>query len=119
MKKEQNNQEPQNPALRVGAVSSSCNTLHLNLHKKWFDMILSGEKKEEYREMKTFWNKVFLTKKFNTITFSNGYSKNRRQFVIELKGVQNGLGIESWGAPLGKRVYILKLGAVLSKNNYC
>ena len=26
-------------------------TLHLNLKKQWFDMILSGEKKEEYREL--------------------------------------------------------------------
>jgi len=30
-------------------------TLHLTLKKKWFDMILSGEKKEEYREIKEFW----------------------------------------------------------------
>lgn len=30
-------------------------TLHLNLKKKWFDMILSGEKKEEYRDIKGFW----------------------------------------------------------------
>lgn len=27
-------------------------TLHLVLKKRWFDMILSGEKKEEYREIK-------------------------------------------------------------------
>lgn len=31
------------------------NTLHLNVTKKWFDMLLSGEKKEEYREIKKFW----------------------------------------------------------------
>lgn len=29
--------------------------LHLTLKKKWFDMIASGEKKEEYREIKPFW----------------------------------------------------------------
>lgn len=32
-------------------------TLHLTLKKKWFDMILSGKKKEEYREIKQYWNK--------------------------------------------------------------
>jgi len=32
-------------------------TLHLNLKRKWFDMILSGEKKEEYREIKDYWVK--------------------------------------------------------------
>ena len=30
-------------------------TLHLNLKKKWFDMIASGNKKEEYREVKDYW----------------------------------------------------------------
>jgi len=30
-------------------------TLHLNLIKKWYDMILSGEKKEEYREITDYW----------------------------------------------------------------
>jgi hypothetical protein len=30
-------------------------TLHLTLKKKWFDMIASGEKKEEYREVKPYW----------------------------------------------------------------
>ena len=105
----------------LGGVSSSCNTLHLNLHKKWFDMILSGVKKEEYREMKPYFNLKFLAsgKKYDTITFSNGYAKNRRQFVIELQAIQNGLGIENWGAPLGVRVWILKLGNFVSHNNYC
>lgn len=30
-------------------------TLHLTLKKKWFDMIASGIKKEEYREIKQHW----------------------------------------------------------------
>lgn len=29
--------------------------LHLTLKKKWFDMILSGEKTEEYRDPKEYW----------------------------------------------------------------
>ncbi len=29
--------------------------LKLQLKKKWFDMILSGEKTEEYREIKDYW----------------------------------------------------------------
>ena len=31
------------------------NILHLTLKKKWYDMIASGEKKEEYREIKPYW----------------------------------------------------------------
>jgi hypothetical protein len=36
--------------------------LHLTLKKKWFDMIASGEKKEEYREIKPFWATRLLYK---------------------------------------------------------
>lgn len=31
--------------------------LILPIKRKWFDMILSGEKKEEYRELKTYYHK--------------------------------------------------------------
>lgn len=34
--------------------------LHLNLKRRWFDMILSGEKKEEYRELHNYWMQRFL-----------------------------------------------------------
>lgn len=30
-------------------------TLHLNLKKKWFDMIASGVKTEEYRDIRAYW----------------------------------------------------------------
>lgn len=91
-------------------------TLHLVLTKQWFDMILSGEKKEEYRRIKPYWNIRLLHKSFDTVTFSHGYSKKRRQMVVEFKGLQEGLGIEKWGAPLGERVHIIKLGKLLNKN---
>lgn len=32
------------------------NLLILPTKKKWFDMVLSGEKPEEYREMKPYWD---------------------------------------------------------------
>lgn len=58
-------------------------------------MIDSGEKLEEYREIKPYWNKVFGTeqvlikrKLYNPedveIIFSNGYAKNRRQIHCDL-----------------------------------
>ena len=33
--------------------------LILPIKRKWFDMIKSGEKKEEYREIKPYWTKRF------------------------------------------------------------
>ena len=35
-------------------------TLHLVLKRKWWDMIASGEKKEEYREPKYYWYRRLL-----------------------------------------------------------
>lgn len=35
-------------------------TLHLVLKRKWWDMIASGEKTEEYREIKPYWEKRLL-----------------------------------------------------------
>ena len=39
--------------------------LILPIKKKWFDMIASGEKKEEYREIKTYWTSRFLGKELD------------------------------------------------------
>lgn len=102
------------------------NTLHLNLKRKWFDMILSGEKTEEYRDVKPYWNKrlwhlvpqKILGETYypicKTITFSNGYSKTRPQFIIEIKKVSVKTGNENWGAEKGKEYNVLKLGKILS-----
>ena len=87
--------------------------LYLTLNKKWFDMIKSGVKKEEYREIKPHWKKRLLNKSFDVIHFRNGYGKNDPQMIVEHKGMLEGLGIIEWGAPEGKKVYILKLGNIL------
>lgn len=115
-------------------------TLHLNLKKKWFDMFLTGVKKEEYRELKQFWVsrlvnllvvdhtrskshlELILTEDYDkaifnfydTITFSNGYTKDRPLFVIELKGIEIREGKAEWGAEPGKKYFVLKTGEILS-----
>jgi hypothetical protein len=78
-------------------------------------MVLSGEKREEYRELSDYWRKRF--KKANmqnvkSITFSNGYAKNRLQMIVELKFITVGQGREDWGAIPGKEYFILHLGSV-------
>lgn len=96
-------------------------TFHLNLKKKWFDMIASGEKKEEYRDNTDYWAKRLLDKhrdgiEFDTITFSNGYSRDRRQMVVEFVGLYFGEGKAEWGADPETEYYIIKLGSIVSKN---
>jgi len=83
--------------------------LHLTLKKKWFDMIMSGEKKEEYREIKPYWIKRLVSKDFDTIRFRNGYGKDAPSFDIEYKTLCRGVGNKEWGAP-DYPVYILELG---------
>lgn len=103
-------------------------------------MILSGEKKEEYRVIKPHWCQILLNrpfsfmsetpkdvlkdldacprgvfKDFDTVTFSNGYAKNRPQFVIELKSIEVGQGYPHLGAIYRKTYFILKLGKIIDK----
>lgn len=68
-------------------------TLHLNLMKQWFDQILAGTKKIEYREIKPYWTKRLFEengtpKNYDTISFRNGYSKGARTMLVEFKGVR-------------------------------
>lgn len=128
-------------------------TLHLNLKRKWFDMILSGEKKEEYRDVSYYYisrlfdfkkspmkyhktssevfayywgflgnrfksikhvlsNKFISFKQIQSITFSNGYAKDRDQFVIELISIDIGNGHPDLGAD-NEECFILKLGEII------
>jgi len=90
--------------------------LHLNLKREWFDMIQAGIKLEEYRDLSDYWKvRMVKAKAYNvkTITFSNGYAKDRDQFVIELKYITIRTGIIEWGAEKGKVYFCLHLGNII------
>lgn len=104
-------------------------TLNLTLKKKWFDMIASGEKKEEYREKKDYWidrlcdfdeclksNSYEHFKSFDTITFRNGYSKNAPTIVLECKGIRIGEAKPEWSDNWQGNVFIIKLGDIINGN---
>lgn len=111
--------------------------LKLTLKKKWFDLIKSGEKTEEYREIKPYWAnrltnfdwKDAFTQKyvclsdlkdcssdifnqFDAIQFTNGYATNSPRFTIECLGICIGVGNPEWGAP-PEHVFIIKLGKII------
>ena len=91
-------------------------TLTLTLKKKWFDMIKSDVKKEEYLEFNEYWNKRLLwTAKypierrekyngllaFDTIVFTLGYPKaddTGRRLVFKNPKIRIGEGKPEWGA---------------------
>ena len=99
--------------------------LTLIIRKKWFDMILSGRKREEYRERKPYWlkrliNKNGLTWKYlprkDAVLFYEGYRKERRAMLVEIIDIGFGTGRPDWGAEAGKTCIIIQLGKILIKS---
>lgn len=95
-------------------------TLHLTLKKKWFDMIASGEKKEEYREIKPYWIKrlfadewIISSHYFKRIVFRNGYAKDAPTITVECKGIFKGSAKPEWSDNWQGEVFIIKLGKIL------
>lgn len=94
--------------------------LTLPIKAKWFNMILSGEKKEEYRETKSYYTSRF-NKLFNLdhvcisegteekeIRFVNGYGRERPAFIAKCT-LEITSGRVAWGAEYGKTYYVLKI----------
>lgn len=97
--------------------------LTLTLKKKWFDMIASGEKIQEYREYKDYWKRRFIIpnshppvckKKWETVLFRNGYSKSSPTIEFELAMIGIGFGKPKWGGDPNNLQFILYLGPQLS-----
>lgn len=90
--------------------------LHMTLHKIWYNQILAGLKKEEYREIKPYWTNR-LSKEYDVIIFTNGYRPNSRQMKIEYLGYE----IKDILHPITNQketVYALKLGNILEIKNH-
>ena len=112
--------------------------LYLTLIKQWFDKIASGEKKEEYREVKKYWVKRLVShiqkynsatcfmglgyetifKEFDIIRFRNGYAKNAPEMDVCFEGIELKKGKPEWGAKKGVEYLTIKLGNILIIRNY-
>lgn len=108
--------------------------LTLPIKKKWFDMILAGEKREEYREIKPYYETRFQNvfgvilhevngeivdiirevpeeikrEELQEIIFRNGYSKKSKAFIARCS-LRIGTGRPEWGAEEGKKYFILSI----------
>ena len=93
--------------------------LILPIKRQWYDMILSGEKKEEYREIKPYYrsrlhNEGFLdqyglpTLYQGLVLFRNGYAGNSPSFEA-LCSLDIKTGRPEWGAEPRKEYYVLKI----------
>lgn len=112
--------------------------LTLPIKKKWFDMILSGEKKEEYREMTPYYTTRFMNhfgyivmngKTVETdlpeelkkdpkqpIIFRNGYSHRSPSFTA-ICSLREGTGKPEWGAEPGKEYYVLTIHEIIREGD--
>ncbi|MCD7826325.1 MAG: ASCH domain-containing protein [Clostridiaceae bacterium] len=95
--------------------------LVLPIKKKWFDMICSGEKKEEYRDIKPYYQARFQNhlypegdKDMIDIFFRNGYGKSAPSIRC-LCALRKGTGKEEWGAEKGKEYYILEIKKIVER----
>ena len=97
--------------------------MEIPISEPWFSMIWSGEKKEEYREIKPYWStrfrKIFpfvkntdipFERNWDTrwVCFRNGYGKSRPSLMAEVT-LRRGTGKAEWGAEEGKEYYVLKI----------
>ena len=91
-------------------------TLTLPLKRKWFDLIRSGEKREEYREMSPYWKARLESahrggiRTFDRLVLTLGYPKagdteRRLEFANPL--VRVGTGRPEWGAEPGKLYFVI------------
>lgn len=90
--------------------------LTLSIKKKWFDMIKSGEKKEEYREIKPYYDSRFklyepFLSYFDDVVFRNGYRKDSPKIKCWCY-ISKGTGKPEWGAEPDKEYYVLKILSV-------
>ena len=97
------------------------------IKRQWYDMILCGQKREEYREDNPYYRSRFeklfdlspealadpVRQKASTLRLRNGY--NMDADTMEITAVlQHGEGRPEWGAEPGKPCFILRILSVKS-----
>lgn len=70
-------------AARMNFNRSATRTLHLTLHRCWFDAIASGVKTEEYRDKTPYWCKRLLGGTYDEVRFRNGYASDAPMMRVE------------------------------------
>ena len=90
--------------------------LHLTIKKKWFDLIASGKKKTEYREIKEYWTRILTlddpldARVYDEVHFRNGYKKNSPFMRVKWMGTEK----EKFK---GELCYAIRLGKILEIKN--
>ena len=99
--------------------------LEISIAEPWFSMIVNGEKKEEYREIKPYWisrfKNVFSMYPYSVIPVGtdrhwirlrNGYGKSRPSCLIQAS-LDIRRGKPEWGAEPEKEYFVLVIHDVV------
>lgn len=115
------------PAEDPGQNRRTAAMLTLPIKRQWYDMILCGQKREEYREDNPYYRSRFeklfdlspealadpVRQKASVLRLRNGY--NAAADTMEITAVlQHGEGRPEWGAEPGKPCFILRILSVKS-----
>lgn len=111
-------------------------TLTLTIAEPWFSMIRDGKKKEEYRDIKGHYIKLFYNraemqeffgvepqayhfdrpqvfhtaqfqKHFDTLVLRNGYRADSPKVILRNPKIRIGTGRPEWGAEPGKLYFVI------------
>lgn len=82
-------------------------------------MVKSGEKKEEYRKDKEYWNKRLVIpnshppvcKEFDEVRFTNDYGS----MTLECMGVSKRFGKPEWGGDDRNLQFVIRLGRITAE----
>ena len=85
--------------------------LCLTLHREFFDAILAGTKKTEYRDNKKYWRRRLVGRTYREIHFRNGYATKAPFMRVEFKGLRK------YGSGRGS-YFAIRLGRVLELKHY-
>jgi len=79
--------------------------LHLTLYRQYFDAILSGEKKIEYRRRCQRYDRMF-ERPWTHIKFVNGYGNHRPWMIVQIQAFEK-----------GPDMWMIHLGPVIESGN--
>ena len=80
--------------------------LHLTLEREWFDEIVRGVKKKEYRQYKPYWKTRLEGRQYDVVKFRNGYGRGAPEMIVEYRGLTR-------DGKSRNADYVIKLGRIL------
>lgn len=94
--------------------------LTLPIKKEWFDLVVQGKKKQEYRDITPYWRTRFENvfgrglengDKPQSIRIKNGYAADAPSAIITAT-IDVSTGQPKWGAEPGQLYYVLTIHKV-------